>query len=161
MMHGMQRGKRWSLPWLGSYIQNQLPWRRNKRAGRDVHWILSRGNMFSWGGEHQDDLDNRRESSALWKHCVEKHQSVPQNFEMVLTDRSRNDATKRQILEAVRIQRANAEHVMNGRSEWNSNRVPRLTVERNWYHRIGDVRYDLGIHSIVCNAVTRFFYIVC
>ena len=87
-------------------------------------------NMFSRGGEHQDDLDNRRESSALWKHCVEKHQSVQQNFEMVLTDRSRSDVTIRQILEAVRIQRANAEHVMNGRSEWNSNRVPRLTVER-------------------------------
>ena len=87
-------------------------------------------NMFSRGGEHQDDLDNRRESSVLWKHCVEKHQSIQQKFEMVLTDRSRNDATKRQILEAVRIQRANAEHIMNGRSEWNSNRVPRLTVER-------------------------------
>ena len=87
-------------------------------------------NGFSRGCEHDNDLNERRDGSALWKHCVEKHQSVQQNFEMVITDRSRNDATKRQILEAVRIQRANTELLINGRSEWNSNRVPRLTTER-------------------------------
>ena len=87
-------------------------------------------NGFSRGCEHENDLNDHKENSALWKHCVDKHQSVQQNFEMMITDRSRNDATKRQILEAVRIQRANAEQIINGRSEWNSNRVPRVVIER-------------------------------
>ena len=53
---------------------------------------------------------------------------MKQRFEMVVVDRARNDATKRQILEAVRIQRAGDEQILNGRGEWNSNRVPRVTV---------------------------------
>ena len=55
---------------------------------------------------------------------------MKQRFEMVIVDRARNDATKRQLLEAVRIQRAGPEQILNGRGEGNSNRVPRLTVER-------------------------------
>ena len=49
---------------------------------------------------------------------------------MVIQDRSRNDPTKRQILEAVRIRRAGVNQILNGRSEWNGNRIPRLVPER-------------------------------
>ena len=55
---------------------------------------------------------------------------MKQRFEMVVVDRARNDATKRQLLEAVRIQRSGPEAILNGRGEWNPSRVPRLTVER-------------------------------
>ena len=88
-------------------------------------------NGFGRGIEHSADLHNRKDSSALWKHCVEKHQAVEQTFEMYITDRVRNDAAKRQILEAVRIQRAQPEKLINGRSEWNSNRIPRVVVDRS------------------------------
>ena len=55
---------------------------------------------------------------------------MKQKFEMIMVDRARNDATKRQILEAVRIQRAGAGQILNGRGEWNSNRIPRVIVDR-------------------------------
>ena len=87
-------------------------------------------NGYSRGGEHIENLNHEREHSVLWRHCVEKHGGIKQKFRMVIKDRSRNDPTKRQILEAVRIRRAGANQIMNGRSEWNCNRIPRLIPEQ-------------------------------
>ena len=87
-------------------------------------------NGYSRGGEHVEDLNHEREQSVLWRHCVDKHGGVKQKFRMVIQDRSRNDPTKRQILEAVRIRRAGDNQIMNGRSEWNGNRIPRLIPEQ-------------------------------
>ena len=47
---------------------------------------------------------------------------------MCVLDRVRGDATKRQILEAVRLQNAPAETSMNSRGEWNTARVPRIQI---------------------------------
>ena len=49
---------------------------------------------------------------------------------MRVKDRSRNDATKRQILEVVRIERTEQENRMNSRGEWGTNRVPRIEISR-------------------------------
>ena len=87
-------------------------------------------NGYSRGGEHVEDLNRERERSVLWRHCVDKHGGVKQKFRMVIQDRSRNDPTKRQILEAVRIRRAGVNQILNGRSEWNGNRIPRLIPEQ-------------------------------
>ena len=85
-------------------------------------------NGFSRGSKHQDDYRNKREASTLWKHCTLKHGGQEQVFEMTIEDRSRNDPTKRQILEAVRIQKVPSDLLMNGKSEWNSARVPRAVI---------------------------------
>ena len=81
-------------------------------------------NGFTRGKKHVEDYRRKAEGSALWKHCASKHRGEEQNFEMKINDRSRNDPTKRQILEAVRIQSYPAETLMNGKSEWNSARIP-------------------------------------
>ena len=80
--------------------------------------------------KHQEDYNNKIEGSAMWKHCVSHHKGEKQKFEMNVRDRSRNDATKRQILEAVRIGRTEQENRMNSRGEWGSNRVPRIEIAR-------------------------------
>ena len=87
-------------------------------------------NGYTRGGEHVDDLNHEREHSVLWRHCVDKHGGVKQKFQMIIQDRSRNDPMKRQILEAVRIRRAGVSQILNGRSEWNGNRIPRLVPEQ-------------------------------
>ena len=87
-------------------------------------------NGYSTGGEHVEDLNHEREHSVLWRHCVDKHGGVKQKFRMVIQDRSRNDPTKRQILEAVRIRRAGVNQILNGRTEWNGNRIPRMIPEQ-------------------------------
>ena len=86
-------------------------------------------NGFSRGKKHDDDLTNCRDSSALWKHCVQKHGGTIQKFEMTIQDRARGDSMKRQILESIRIQTIPEDKSLNGRSEWNSARVPRATIQ--------------------------------
>ena len=51
-----------------------------------------------------------------------------QNSQMKVVDRCQNDPTKRQILEAIRIQRVPKELVMNGKNEWNTTRIPHIRV---------------------------------
>ena len=97
-------------------------------------------NGYSRGIEHAEDLHHRREHSVLWRHCVEKHGGVEQQFRMVIQDRSRNDPTKRQILEAIRIRRAGVNQILNGRSEWNGNRIPRLIPDRRNQAEVQDTR---------------------
>ena len=65
----------------------------------------------------------------MWKHCVQHHNSERQYFRMKVKDQVRNDATKRQILEAVRIERTEEGERMNSRGEWGSNRIPRIEVK--------------------------------
>ena len=50
---------------------------------------------------------------------------------MTIEDRSRNDPTKRQVLESVRIQKVPGDLLMNGKSEWNGARIPRARIDTN------------------------------
>ena len=85
-------------------------------------------NTYTRGKKHLSDLEKKSEESALWKHCVNVHQSEVQRFDMKVMDRCRNDPTKRQILEAVRIHRLPEDRIMNSRSEWNTTRIPRIQI---------------------------------
>ena len=87
-------------------------------------------NAYTRGIKHQDDYNKEIEGSAMWKHCLTHHEGQRQRFEMKVQDRVRNDATKRQILEAVRIERTEQGRRMNSRGEWGANRVPRIEVVR-------------------------------
>ena len=95
----------------------------------DVYQGETGKNGYTRGGQHAIDYERKRESSTLWKHCVSKHGGQEQKFEMTIEDRSRNDPTKRQILEAVRIRKVPGEKLMNSKSEWNSARVPRARID--------------------------------
>ena len=87
-------------------------------------------NGYTRGTKHQDDFEKKIENSAMWKHCIQKHNSRRQEFGMSVQDRVRGDPTKRQILEAVRISKTKEEDRMNSRGEWNSNRITRINVAR-------------------------------
>ena len=47
---------------------------------------------------------------------------------MKVIDRVRNDSMKRQILEAIRMQRIPESRQMNSKSEWRTTRIPRITI---------------------------------
>ena len=87
-------------------------------------------NGYTRGTKHKEEYDKKIDGSAMWKHCVQHHDSERQHFKMRVQDRVRNDATKRQILEAVRIGRVEERHRMNSRGEWGSNRIPRIEITR-------------------------------
>ena len=66
-------------------------------------------NGYTRGGKHTEEYEKKRESSVLRKHCLAKHGGQEQKFEMAIANRSRNDPKKRQVLEAVMIQKIPAQ----------------------------------------------------
>ena len=64
----------------------------------------------------------------MLKHCMTNHGGIKQQSQKRVKDRVRNNATKRQILEAVRIERTEKGDRMNSRGEWGANRGPRIEI---------------------------------
>ena len=85
-------------------------------------------NAYTRGLKHVDEYVNKRKQSPLWKHCQKIHNNEEQIFQMNTIDRCRNDPTKRQILEALRIQKMDPETSMNERTEWNVVKVPHIQI---------------------------------
>ena len=70
-----------------------------------------------------------RERSALWKHCVEKHDAEQQDFKMSVIGVYDNDAMLRQLAESVRINKISGELLMNSKKEWIFFNLPRAVIE--------------------------------
>ena len=73
-------------------------------------------------------LAKKEESSALWKHCKEKHNSEMQKFEMSVTSSYSNNTMLRQISEGVQIDQVLEGSLMNSKKEWNYFRIPHTVV---------------------------------
>ena len=56
-------------------------------------------------------------SSALWKHCREKHGSEIQQFQMNVTGVYPNDAMLRQISEGIKINNVDEDSLINSKNE--------------------------------------------
>jgi len=77
--------------------------------------------------EHIYDYKMKRESSVLWRHCKERHESEKQEFVYQVREVFGSDATMRQVSEAIDIRREGSS--MNGKGEWNHTSLPRLVVD--------------------------------
>ena len=69
--------------------------------------------------------------SALWRHCVGKHEEERQGFKMSVTGVYGNDAMLRQIAESVRINRVEKGSLINTKKEWNYVKRPRVVLEKS------------------------------
>ena len=94
----------------------------------DVYYGETHKNAFSRGGEHLTDYRLQREHSVMRKHCVKKHNGDDQEFEMKVVDYVRGDPTKRQIMEAVRINSIDETKRINDKKEWVVGKLPTVTV---------------------------------
>ena len=74
-------------------------------------------NSYTRGIEHAEGLKSRSEKSALWRHCIEKHEMVQQEFKMSLTGVYGKDAMLRLIAESVRINRVPKRSLINTKNE--------------------------------------------
>jgi len=84
-------------------------------------------NAYTRGLKHMEDYDRKRDK-VMWKHCLANHNGERQNFTMQVVDQCRNDPTKRQILEGIRIQKTDISVSMNERAEWNGVAIPRIAI---------------------------------
>jgi len=76
--------------------------------------------------EHAEDLKKKKESPVLWRHCKEKHDGERQEFVYKVKQMFGNDATLRQVTEAIDIKRD--ENAINNKTERNQTSLPRLGV---------------------------------
>ena len=70
------------------------------------------------GNEHVKDLQAKNEESDFWRHCRCKHGGEIKNLKMDIIETFKGDALLRQVSEAVRIERADQERLINRRREY-------------------------------------------
>ena len=75
-----------------------------------------------------NELDRKLEKSKMWSHARAKHNGRVPDFQMNVKGMYGNDCMLRQIGEAVRIKQAGLDNLMNDRSEWGANKIPRLEI---------------------------------
>ena len=97
-------------------------------CGGDQYYGETNCNGYTRGIEHLNDYNYRRANSVMWKHCQKEHNGEEQQFEMKIIDYVKNDPTKRQILEAVRINSVNENRRINDKKEWVVGRIPTMTI---------------------------------
>ena len=85
-------------------------------------------NAYSRGKIHMQEYGQQNSKNPLWKHSANVHGGDRIQFRMKVIDRVRNDSMKRQILEAVRMQRVPENRQMNSKSEWRTTKIPRITI---------------------------------
>ena len=95
---------------------------------------------YQRGLEHLNRYHSKQEDSPLWKHAVHYHGgSLDVSYSMNVVKAFREPMT-RQINEAVRMNRCEADICLNSKSEWHSPVIVRLTVDDN----SGGVRRQIG-----------------
>ena len=87
-------------------------------------------NAYTRGLEHSNLLSNKSKHSVLHHHTETIHgaAATPPEFTMTVTDVYRGDATKRQVAEALKIERTPAERLMNRREEYARCKLPRAAI---------------------------------
>lgn len=85
-------------------------------------------NAYVRGKEHLTAMDNKHESSVMYRHLKEKHNEQITNFTMNVTGVFGGDAMLRQISESVKISKHDPSRLMNNKSEWNFISMPRASI---------------------------------
>ena len=85
-------------------------------------------NAYTRGTEHRDQLIKKNKNSVLHSHTIDKHADNPDppTYSMKVTDVYGGDATKRQVAEALKIERTPAP--MNRREEFTRCHLPRAVI---------------------------------
>ena len=83
---------------------------------------------YQCASEHLKTHWGKNKNSPLWKHSLGHHNGVRQRYSFKVL-KSFRSALARQISEAVLIQIAGPDMLLNSRGEWNVCSIPRLVLE--------------------------------
>ena len=86
-------------------------------------------NAYTRGREHLQALQHHHTSSPLWKHTENAHKHSTPKYSMKVTGIYKHDATLRQISEAVKINTAPQDKLLNDKSEWGHTPLARTVIE--------------------------------
>ena len=86
-------------------------------------------NGYTRGREHMEDIVRKNKESPLVVHGEEKHGRVRlEDYVMKVTGMYGEDATKRQIAEAITIQHNQGSALINRQDEWRQMKLPRIQM---------------------------------
>ena len=86
---------------------------------------------YTRGKEHLRALEQREQSSVMWRHSRDKHGGNVPGFTMNVTGTFQNDAMLRQISESVQINQVQQDQLITTKSEWSYFRIPRAIVTQS------------------------------
>ena len=109
-----------------------------QRAGRNAIYEGESGrNAYSRGLEHQQDLQNEKEDSPLWKHCTLEHNHIKVNFSMK-TLKSYKSCLDRQVNESVRVTNSRAHALLNSKNEFHQTPIIRIVAASGLHGEQGE-----------------------
>ena len=142
-------------PKLNNQLSNTAPWRKD-HCGRDkclpcetkegsckvrnltysieclecnhIYWGESHRTWYDRSQEHGTALKNMDEKNPLVKHQMLHHPGRSPNFKFKV-DKTWKSSLGRQIREAILINQEDPNRLMNSKSEWGNNGIPRITIE--------------------------------
>ena len=86
-------------------------------------------NAYTRGLDHVRDYKGRRNDSHMWKHAEERHGGRMDVSYSMKVQKVFRDPLTRQVNEAVRMTRCEANTVLNSKSEWHGPAMVRLVPE--------------------------------
>ena len=98
---------------------------RQKYSGETLRRAYTRGK------EHLRALEQREQSSVMWRHSCEKHDGNVPGFPMNVTAMFQSDAMLRQISESIQINKVQQHQLINTKSKWSYFRIPRAVVTQS------------------------------
>ena len=101
-----------------------------ENGSRRVYWGETNRSWWDRYLEHETALRTSNSKYAIVKHQLMEHANVPPNFSYKV-DRTWKTALERQVGEAILIDNEDKTCILNSRSEWGHNAVPRLTITRD------------------------------
>ena len=87
----------------------------------------SRRNSYSRGLEHQQNLQDEKEDSPLWKHCSLEHNNEKVGFSMK-TLKGYKSCLDRQVNESVRVTSSRAHTLQNSMNEFHETPIIRVVA---------------------------------
>ena len=94
------------------------------------YWGEASRSGYLRGLDHQSLLKRKDDSSPLWKHSAEHHEGREDVVYSMKVERSYAESPLNCLKdESTSIARSRAQIPMNSRSEWNSQRIPRIVLQ--------------------------------
>ena len=98
--------------------------------------------VYTRGKEHLRALEQREQSSVMWRHSCEKHDGSVPGFKMNVTGMFQSDAMLRQISESIQINKVQQDQLINTKSGWSYFRIPKAVVTQSWDEATNILSYD-------------------
>ena len=100
----------------------------HEEGKKQIYWGESHRSGWDRALDHQKALKVKDESYAIVKHAINAHCNTNPKFQFKVESKHRS-SFERQVKEAINIDATPSHELMNSKSEWGRNPIPRIVVQ--------------------------------